>query len=59
MTVRQAVEEFCANATVHGLRFMVEKKSSVIQRCAWLIIFLISLSYAAIQVKEAFQCKYS
>ena len=48
----RTIKHFCETTSVHGLGFIVEAESSVIKRIAWFVIFLISISYAGIQLKE-------
>ena len=46
------LKEFCQNTSIHGLSSIVDAKSSLIKRIAWFVIFVISLLYAGIQLKE-------
>ena len=48
----RTIKHFCETTSVHGLGFIVEAKSSPIKRIAWFVIFLVSISYAGIQLKE-------
>ena len=50
--LKNTIKEFCETTSVHGLSFIVNTKSSLIKRIAWFVIFLISISYAGIQLKE-------
>ena len=50
--VQGTLKEFCQNSSIHGLSSIVEAKSSLIKRIAWFVIFVISLTYAGIQLKE-------
>ena len=52
MMLLRTIKHFCETTSVHGLGFIVEAKSSLIKRIAWFVIFLISISYAGIQLKE-------
>ena len=49
--VQGVIKEFCQNTSIHGLSSIVEAKSSLIKRIAWFVIFVISISYAGIQLK--------
>ena len=49
--VQGVLKEFCQNTSIHGLSSIVEAKSSLIKRIAWFVIFVISISYAGIQLK--------
>ena len=51
MAVGVNLREFCENTSVHGLAFVVESKSSILKRLAWMTIFLMCLSYAIMQIK--------
>ena len=53
MVVGDTLRDFCKNTSVHGLRFVVETKSSILKRLAWMTIFLICLTYAIMQIKES------
>ena len=53
MAVGITLREFCENTSVHGLAFVVESKSSILKRLAWMTIFLMCLSYAIMQIKES------
>ena len=53
MAVGVALRDFCENTSVHGLAFVVESKSSILKRLAWMTIFLMCLSYAIMQIKES------
>ena len=53
MAVGVTLRDFCENTSVHGLAFVVESKSSVLKRLAWMTIFLMCLSYAIMQIKES------
>ena len=53
MAVGVTLREFCENTSVHGLAFVVESKSSILKRLAWMTIFLMCLSYAIMQIKES------
>ena len=57
----ETLREFCRTTSVHGLAFVVESKSSLLKRLAWMTIFLICLSYSARQIKESMdgRWKYS
>ena len=57
MIVKEKLREFCQNTTVHGLGFIVDTKSTLFKRLAWLVIFLLSVSYAGIQLKESIDGK--
>ena len=46
------LKEFCQNTSIHGLSSIVEAKNSIIKRIAWAVIFVISISYAGIQLKD-------
>ena len=48
----EPIKEFCETTSVHGLSFIVNNKSSLIKRIAWAVIFVISISYAGIQLKD-------
>ena len=50
--VQGILKEFCQNTSIHGLRSIVDAKNSLIKRIAWFVIFLISILYAGIQLKE-------
>ena len=50
--VQGVLKEFCQNTSIHGLSSIVEAKSSLIKRIAWAVIFVISISYAGIQLKD-------
>ena len=50
--VQGILKEFCQNTSIHGLRSIVDAKSSLIKRIAWFVIFVISLLYAGIKLKE-------
>ena len=50
--VQGVLKEFCQNTSIHGLSSIVEAKSSLIKRIAWFVIFVISISYAGIQLKD-------
>ena len=52
MMLLRTIKHFCETTSVHGLGFIIEAKSSLIKRIAWFVIFLISISYAGIQLKE-------
>ena len=52
MMVKTILKEFCQNTSIHGLSSIVETKSSLIKRFAWFVIFVISISYAGIQLKD-------
>ena len=49
--VQGVLKEFCQNTSIHGLSSIVEAKSSLIKRITWFVIFVISISYAGIQLK--------
>ena len=53
MAVGVTLREFCENTSVHGLAFVVESKSSILKRLAWMTIFMMCLSYAIMQIKES------
>ena len=53
MVVGHTLKDFCENTSVHGLVFVVDSKSSLLKRLAWMTIFLVSLSYAIMQIKES------
>ena len=53
MVVGDTLRDFCKNTSVHGLAFVVESKSSVLKRLAWMTIFLMCLTYAIMQIKES------
>ena len=53
MAVGVTLRDFCENTSVHGLAFVVESKSSILKRLAWMTIFLMCLSYAIMQIKES------
>ena len=53
MAVGVTLRDFCENTSVHGLAFVVESKSSILKRLAWMTIFLMCLSYAIVQIKES------
>ena len=53
MAVGATLKDFCENTSVHGLAFVVESKSSILKRLAWMTIFLMCLSYAIMQIKES------
>jgi hypothetical protein len=57
MIVKEKLREFCQYTTVHGLGFIVETNSTLFKRLAWLVIFLLSVSYAGIQLKESIDGK--
>ena len=50
--VQGVLKEFCQNTSIHGLSSIVDTKNSLIKRIAWFVIFVISLLYAGIQLKE-------
>ena len=50
--VQGVLKKFCQNSSIHGLSSIVEAKSSLIKRIAWAVIFVISISYAGIQLKD-------
>ena len=50
--VKAVLKEFCQNTSIHGLSSIVEAKNSLIKRIAWAVIFVISISYAGIQLKD-------
>ena len=52
MMVKTILMEFCQNTTIHGLGSIVDSKSSIIKRIAWFVIFVVSISYAGIQLKD-------
>ena len=52
MMVKPILKEFCQKTSIHGLSSIVEAKSSLIKRFAWFVIFVISISYAGIQLKD-------
>ena len=52
MIVQGILKEFCQNTSIHGLRSIVDAKNSLIKRIAWFVMFLISILYAGIQLKE-------
>ena len=45
------LKEFCKNSSVHGLAFIVDEDSSLARRIGWIFIFLVSISYAGVQLK--------
>ena len=45
------LKEFCKNSSVHGLAFIVDDDSSLARRIGWIFIFLVSISYAGVQLK--------
>ena len=45
------LKEFCKNSSVHGLALIVDDNSSLARRIGWIFIFLVSISYAGIQLK--------
>ena len=53
MSFKQTLLEFCDSTSLHGLGFISNKKSSLVERLSWLFIFLASVSYAAINLKQA------
>ena len=53
MVVGLTLREFCENTSVHGLAYVVDSKSSILKRLAWMTIFLMCLSYAIMQIKES------
>ena len=53
MAVGVTLRDFCENTSVHVLAFVVESKSSILKRLAWMTIFLMCLSYAIMQIKES------
>ena len=53
MVVGETLRDFCKNTSVHGLAYVVESKSSIFKRLAWMTIFLMCLSYAIMQIKES------
>ena len=53
MAIGVTLRDFCENTSVHGLAFVVESKSSILKRLAWMTIFLMCLSYAIMQIKES------
>ena len=57
--VLQRLKEFCETTSIHGLVFIVDKNISTVKRCAWLVIFMTSISYAIIKVKESVDCEYT
>jgi hypothetical protein len=57
MAVGVTLRDFCENTSVHGLAFVVESKSSILKRLAWMTIFLMCLSYAIMQIKESIDGK--
>ena len=52
MMLLSTLKEFCETTSIHGLGFIVKANSSLYKRTAWFVIFLISISYAGIQLKE-------
>ena len=51
MLVPGILKEFCQNTSIHGLKSIVDAKSSLIKRIAWFVIFVISILYAGVQLK--------
>ena len=49
--VQHILKEFCQKTSIHGLSYIVDAKSSLIKRIAWFAMFVISISYAGIQLK--------
>ena len=52
MMVKTILKEFCQNTSIHGLSSIVDAKSSLVKRIAWFVIFVASISYAGIQLKD-------
>ena len=50
--VQGVLKEFCQTTSIHGLSSIVEAKNSIIKRIVWAVIFVISISYAGIQLKD-------
>ena len=57
MSFKATLIDFCSSTSIHGLGFIVNEKSSLAQRLGWLFIFLCSLSYATINLKQATESK--
>jgi hypothetical protein len=57
MMLLSTLKEFCDTTSIHGLGFIVKADSSLVKRIAWFVIFLISVSYAGIQLKESVESK--
>ena len=57
--VFKALRNFCESTSIHGLVFIADKNISTVKRGAWLIIFLTSISYAMIKIKESVDCEYT
>ena len=53
MTVSKLLKDFADGTSIHGLCFMVEKKSSLAKRLTWFLLFLASVVYASVQLKTA------
>ena len=59
MSIKNTIVEFCDSTSLHGLGFITNKKLSLAERLAWLLIFLCSVSYAAINLKQATEGRLS
>ena len=57
MSFKATLIDFCSSTSIHGLGFIANEKSSLVQRLGWLFIFLCSLSYATINLKQATESK--
>ena len=59
MMILSTLKEFCETTSIHGLGFIVKANTSLVKRTAWFVIFLISISYAGIQLKESVESKFT
>ena len=58
MGVWDALKDFAGGTSIHGFKFLVEKKATVKSRCFWALVLTTFILYGSLQLRIAVFCKF-
>lgn len=47
-------EEYTGNSTIHGIRYLGERKRPVAEKIWWIIVFIISITFCTIYIRQIY-----